>query len=113
MNHLDTFTRQRAVRVPDSYNPDAEIYDWGNPVEITVEGYFEQDSSTEQLDPVRQQVVTFATLVIPDPDVDVRRGDRIVQAGKTWTVQGYPSAPRNLFTGWRPGLFVRLKEGTG
>jgi len=113
MNYLDTFTRQRARRVPDPYNPDSEVYDWADPVEVSVDGYFEAGSSSEQSDPVRNQVLSFSTLVIEDPDADVRRGDRIVQGEKTWTVQGFPTAPRNPFTGWRPGLFVRLKEGTG
>lgn len=114
MNHLEPFTRQRARRVPDPYNPDAEVFDWSNPTEATVHGYLEAGTSSEQSDPVRSHLVGYATLVLPDqPDADVRRGDRIVQGEKTWTVQGFPNAPRNPFTGWCPGLFVRLKEGIG
>ena len=113
MQFLDAFTRQRATRTPDPYNPDETIEDWSNPDEIPLEGYFEMDSSTEQIDPVNRRVITLRTLVLDGPDADVRRGDRIVQGEKTWTVQGFPDAPRNPFTGWRPGLFVRLMEGTG
>lgn len=111
--HLDGFTRQRAARISDPYNPDAEVYDWTNPDELALEGYFEPNSSTEQLDPVRNQVVTVYLLVLWDPDADVRRGDRIVQGDKTWTVQGFPSAPKNPFTGWQPHKFVRIVEGVG
>lgn len=110
---LDPFTRQRARRVEDPYNPEASVDDWANPEEIPLEGYFELDSSTEQIDPVRRQAITLRTLFIEDPDADVRRGDRIVRGDQTWTVQGIPDAPRNPFTGWRPGLYVRLMEGIG
>lgn len=113
MNYLDTFTRQRARRVSAPDNPDAMVNDWTTPDEVPLAGYFELDSSTEQIDPVRGQVITLRTLVVPDPDADVRRGDRIVQGPRTWTVHGYPHAPKNPFTGWRPGLFIRLMEGIG
>lgn len=111
--YLDGFTRQRATRIPDPYNPDAAVDDWMNPDELALEGYFEPNSSTEQLDPVRNQAVTVYLLVVWDPHADVRRGDRIVQDDKTWTVQGFPSAPKNPFTGWQPYLYVRVIEGVG
>lgn len=111
--HLDKFTRLRPKRTPDPNNPDAQLDDWTDPERIPLEGYFEQDSSSEQVDPARVQAITTRTLFVPDPDTDIRRRDRIVQGDETWTVQGIPYAPRNLFTGWRPGLWVRLIEGTG
>lgn len=113
MKYLDAFVRQRARQVPDRDDPDATVKDWSNPVLLDLRGYFEQGSSSEQSDPLRSQAVTLQTLVIKDPDADVRRGDRITQGDHIWTVQGYPSAPRNPFTGRRPGLYVRLLEGVG
>ena len=75
MNYLESFTRLRASRVPDPYDPDATVDDWAAPIELALAGYFEAGSSTEQIDPVRAQVITISTLVIADPDADVRRGD--------------------------------------
>lgn len=111
--NLDAFTRQRPTRIPDPYNPDAQIDDWTNPAELPLEGYFEANSSTEILDPVRKRAETVYLLVIFDPHADVRRGDRIVQDDKTWTVQGFQSAPKNPFTGWQPYLYVRVTEEVG
>lgn len=113
MQFLDSFIRQRAERITDPYNPDASVDDWGSPDEEPLEGYFELQSSTEQVDAGREQAITIRTLVLNDPDADVRRGDRIVEGDKVWTVQGFPEAPRNPFTNWRPGLWVRLIEGVG
>lgn len=113
MKYVDQFTRQRARLVPAPDDPDATVKDWTAPISLPLVGYFEQGSSTEQADPVRSQALTIQTLVIPDPDADVQRGDRIKQGDRIWTVQGYPYAPRNPFTGRRPGLFVRLLEGVG
>lgn len=113
MKYLQQFDRQRARRVPDPYDPDATVEDWTDPIVLPLAGYFDASSSTEQTDPVRDLVLTTRTLVVPDPDADVRRGDRIVQGEKTWTVEGFPDAPTNPFTGWRPGLFIRLREGVG
>lgn len=111
--NLDPFTRLRPHRVPDPYNPDALLDDWDNADEIDLEGYFEPNSSTEQLDPVRNKVVTVYLLVLWDPDADVRRGDRIVQGDQTWRVHGFPPAPKNPFTGWQPYKYVRIVEEVG
>lgn len=111
--YLDSFTRQRAGRKPAPNNPDREVDDWSIPDELPIEGYWEMGSSDEQVDATRKQALTTRTLVIFNPDIDVRRGDRIKQGEKVWTVQGFPDAPRNPFTGRRPGLWVRLLEGVG
>lgn len=113
MEHLEPFARLRAKRIADSYNPDAEVDDWNDPDEVALEGYFDMQSSTEQVDAAREQAITLRTLVLNNPEADVRRGDRIKQGDKVWTVQGFPDPPRNPFTNWRPGLWVRLIEGVG
>lgn len=113
MAHFDTFTRQRAPRVPDPYNPDATVEDWDNPVEISLEGFFDASFGTEQTDALRSQAVTFKVLALTNTQADVSRGDRIKQGEKVWTVEGFPDAPRNPFTGKRPYLYLRLKEAVG
>lgn len=113
MPDLDGFIRQRAVRVVDPYNPQTTVDSWTDPDELALEGYFEPNSSTEQLDPVRNKVVTVYLLVLWDPDADVRRGDRIVQDDHVWRVHGVPAVPKNPFTGWQPYKYVRVVEEVG
>lgn len=112
--HVEPFTRQRAVQIPDRYNPDATVDDWTDPSEILLRGSWDSTGSSVGSDPVREQTTTSKRLVIFDPDADVRNGDRIVDAaGHVYTVTGRPSRDQNPFTGWRPTLVVDLEEGTG
>lgn len=111
--HTTTFVRQRAGLTVDPYDPDSAVEDWNNPVEITLEGYFASQNSTEQTDEVREQVSTTKQLVIDDPSADVKRGDRIKLDDRVWTVTGFPEDDQNPFTGWRPTLVVSLAEWRG
>lgn len=108
------FIRQRATLEEDPYDPDAPgVPNWSSPAEITVSGYFASQSSTEQADPVRSQLITTKQLVLDDPEVDVVRGDRIRQGPKVWVVNGFPEADTNPFTGWQPTLVCNLEEVVG
>lgn len=112
--HVSEFMRERATLVVDPYNPDAPgVPSWDNPDTLTVYGYLVSQSSTEQSDPVRSQLVTTKQLVLDDPTVDVRRGDRIRQGANLWTVMGIPEADVNPFTGWQPTRVCNLEEVTG
>jgi len=108
------FVRQRAVLVVDPYDPDAAgVPSWDTPDELTVWGYLASQSSTEQADPVRAQIITTKQLILDDPDADVERGDRIRQGVKVWTVTGFPEADINPFTGWQPTRVCNLEEVQG
>lgn len=114
--HKTEFVRLRARRIEDPYDPDSAVDDWSSPVEVVLYGFFSssgQSGAGEMSGEVREQVETSKTLVIDDPAADVRRGDRIRQGDKVWTVEGFPSDDMNPFTGWQPTLVVRLKERVG
>lgn len=108
-----TVVRQRAGRIADPYDPDSFVDDWESPDEIEVSGYFASQSSTEQADPVRDQVVTTKAFVIADPGADVDRGDRIKLGARVWTVEGFAEMDINPFTGWQPTRVCNLKEARG
>lgn len=111
---ITEFVRQRAVLVADPYNPDAEgVPDWSAPDEITVAGFFASQTSAEQTDVVRAQLITTKQLVLDDPDADVQRGDRIKLGSRVWTVTGIPEADVNPFTGWQPTRVCNLEEVSG
>lgn len=108
------FVRERARLVGDPYDPDAPgVPDWSDPDRLPVDAYFASQSSTEQSDPVRAQLVTTKQLVFDDPHVDVRRGDRIRLGSSVWVVTGFPEADVNPFTGWQPTLVCNLEEVVG
>lgn len=111
--HTTEFIRQRAARHEDPYDPESVVEDWGNPDEAPITGFFASRSSVEQPGEVREQAVTIKQLVIDDPKADIRRGDRIKQGEKLWTVEGVPDNDQNPFTGWQPTLVASLKEWVG
>ena len=112
--HLESFTRLRAVQVPDRYDPDATVDDWTNPSELPLHGSWDSTGSVVGADAVREQTTTSKRLVIFDPDADVLNGDRVRDAaGAVYTVTGRPARDQNPFTGWRPTLVIDLEEGTG
>ena len=115
MGHLEQFVRLRAGLIPDPYDPDSVIAeDWANLDRLTFRAYISSGASTESAADRREQVVSRSVLVVPDPAIDIRRGDRIEDdAGRVWTVQGFPARDQNPFTGWRPTLVVALEEVRG
>ena len=64
-------------------------------------------------DGAREQVVTDAALTVADPNVDIKRGDRIKDGSHVYTVNVVPSVDANPFTGWQPTLEVGLQEVEG
>lgn len=111
--YVTEFTRQRAALTPDPYNPDRMVEDWSIPSEITVSGYFSSQSSSENPGEVREQASTLKQLIIDDPDADVKRGDRIKQGDRIWTVEGFPEQDINPWTGWQPTLVANVREVVG
>ncbi len=112
-SHTREFVRQRAARIVDPYDPDSSVDDWGDPDKIEISGYLDSQSSVEQVDASRAQVVSLTQLIVDDPGADVQRGDRIVKGGRVWVVTGFPSDDVNPFTGWQPTLVCNLEEVQG
>ncbi|WP_194385363.1 hypothetical protein [Microbacterium luteum] len=113
--HLEPFTRLRAQRKPDRYNPERTVEDWSQPpVELSLSGAWSSGGSTAGTDAVREQRTTTKQIVIFDPEADVVAGDRVRAAdGTVHTVTGRPERDQNPFTGWRPTLVLNVEEVTG
>ena len=111
------FTRLRAKRKANPYNPAQNEPDWSVPPdELAIMGALSSSSSTRAPDTLDTQTASTAYLTIPDPTVDVKIGDRIradPDDGRLWEVDGFPSKDANAFTGWQPTLECRLTERKG
>lgn len=111
------FVRLRAKRKVNPYNPAQHEPDWSVPPdELVIMGVLSSSSSTRTPDTLDTQTESTAYLTIPDPDVDIRTGDRIradPDDGRLWEVGGFPSKDANAFTGWCPTLECRLTERKG
>lgn len=67
------------------------------------------EEETYESDQVRSDVILYAP-----PGSDVRSSDTVtVPDGTEWAVWGIPAEYASPFTGWRPGLQVRLRRYTG
>ena len=114
-DYLDGFTVLRAREVVDPYDPESVLgEDWTNPETFTVEGYLDSRGSSVDAGEVREQLSVRRTLVLFDPAVDIRVGDRVQDvAGTLFTVANVPERDRNPFTGWQPTLVVELEAFRG
>lgn len=64
---------------------------------------------TFESDIIRGDIVLYAP-----PDADIRSSDTVtVPDGTMWSVWGYPVRYDSPFTGWAPGMQVRLRRHTG
>ena len=111
-----TYTRLRAARKPDPYNPKHTVEDWNNPERLTINGFLASSASQRSPDGSREETSSSAVLTIPDPNADIRIGDRIENTpydGRRWEVTGIPSNDVNPWTGWQPTLEVQLQEWKG
>lgn len=115
MPHRQAYTRMRRRTIPDPYDPEHLVPGgWDQADTMTVHGTLASKASIEQPDPVRDEAISTAELILDDPDADVQRGDRVkADDGRVWDVQGYPHADRNPFTGWQPTLVCDLQEVIG
>lgn len=110
------YTRLRATRKPDPYNPKRTVEDWTNPDRLTVRGFMASSSSRRTPDGSREETASAAVLTIPDPTADIQIGDRIERQpydGRRWEVTGFPSNDVNPWTGWQPTLEIQLEEWKG
>lgn len=115
LRYTEQFTRQRRKQVVDPYDPDSStLGDWADTDDLQVNGVLASLTSAEQVDAVRSEVLSTAQFVSDSPDLDVRRGDRLLASdGRKWNVVGYPTRDVNAFTGWQPTLVAELQEVVG
>lgn len=110
------FTRLRAGIKPSPYNPQHTLEDWDNPSRMEFMGFLASTSSVVSPDANREETTSTAILTVPDPLVDIKKGDRILQADepdRQWEVTGVPSRDQHPFTGWRPTCEISLTEWKG
>lgn len=96
----------RAVTGRDSFGND--IY---TDTVTTVQGAFDPGGSTEAVQG-QDLVITQPTVYLP-AGTQVAAVDAVQVAGLMFEVDGSPNAPQNPFTGWQPGVVVKLRGVTG
>ena len=111
--HGETVTRLRGVAAEDPYSDEETDLDWDDPDELSIPNCgFDPGGSTETVTVDRTPIVTQPTVYAPS-GVDVTALDRLVVRSRTWQVDGDPAEWRNPFTGWEPGMLIRLKAVDG
>lgn len=97
----------------DKYADETVFDDWENSTSRTVAGVAVADGGTSEPSEVaRNEVDSDFDLFFPAGDT-VTAQDRIVVRGLTCDVVGRPFDWRNPFTGWTPGLVVKVKIREG
>lgn len=110
------FTRLRAKRKPSPYNPDRSIEDWDDPDRLDFTGFIATISSGMTPNQNREETTSTSVITVPDPLIDIRKGDRIIQNDDTerkWEVTGIPGRDTHPWTGWRPTCEINVTEWKG
>ena len=111
--HGETATRLRAFRTLDPYSGEESEPDWDAAYELDIPGVgFNPGSSNEPTEVGRNAVITQPEVYAPT-DADILAGDRLRIRGLVFDVEGDPADWRSPFTGWAPGLVVKLKRVEG
>lgn len=113
MDYPTGLRRLRPKQVQDPMNPRRTVESWDETDELVLAGFLDSETSSEVTGASREELIHTVTLYLDDVTVDVRRGDLITDGTHKWLVQGFPAAPMNPFTGWRPYLEITLKEVVG
>jgi hypothetical protein len=91
--------------------PDALGNDTWTTTDVVTSGAFNPGSSAELVQ--GQDLLTQQPTVYLPPDVDLTAVDAVVVYGEQFEVDGAPKRWVNPFTGWNPGVEVKLKRVTG
>jgi hypothetical protein len=92
---------------PDSFGND--VFD--AVPQVTVTGAFNPGTSVELVQ--GEDILTTQPTVMLPPGTQVAAIDAVQVDGLVYEVDGSPNAPVNPFTGWQPGVVVKLKRVTG
>jgi hypothetical protein len=90
---------------------DADGNDTYTTVQTVTQGAFDPGGSTELVQG-QDLVITQPTVLLP-PGTAVGPLDAVSVAGVTYEVDGSPNAYTSPFTGWQPGVVVKLRAVTG
>lgn len=98
---------KRTKGPPDSFGNDT----WVTTTVDVIAQAFDPGISSEQVQ--GQDVLTTQPKVFLPPGTDVSYLDAVIINGEQSEVDGSPSQPISPFTGWQPGVIVKLKRVTG
>lgn len=115
MPSLSRLRRLRHRRATDPMNP-MQTVESDETDELLFSGFIASSTGSESEDGNRASTSTTATLTVPDPGIDIIRGDVIVMESdekRRWKVVGFPLTEGNPFTGWNPTLEASLEEVVG
>lgn len=111
--HGETVTRQRAAEEIDPYSLEYAEQDWEATYDLDIPGCaFNPGGSSEPLEVGRESVITRPEVYAPAGS-DILAGDKLVVRGEVYEVEGQPASWVSPFTGWAPGLVVRLVKVDG
>jgi hypothetical protein len=110
--HGETVTIQTASTTTDPYSGDAEL-SWDNPTELDVSGCAVADGGSTEPDLDARNAVESDFDVIMPVGSPVTAQSRLVVRGLTCEVVGRPFSWRSPFTGWEPGVVVKVKIREG
>ena len=109
--HAESVTVQTPGTVTDPYSGEA-VTDWTTPTERDESCAVAPGGSTEPLIEARNAIDSDFDLIF-GYDPGITAADRVVVRGLTCEVDGHPFAFRSPFTGWEPGVLVRVKVREG
>lgn len=90
----------------------AVTYTWPGPGVAVSPCGFDPGTSVESAVPYRTTVNTQPTVYMP-AGTSVKATDRVIVRGVTFDVDGDPGVYVNPFTGWAPGVEVKLTRSEG
>lgn len=112
LRFLSTYEVRRPVVIID-VERETESLDYANADTHTVDGFLHEieDSITATDGHIRQE--EKRAVMTCYPDVDILKGDLIVDGGNVWLADETPNAERSPFTGWQPTVEVRCVAWQG
>lgn len=109
----ETVTRLRATGSTTDPYSNEPVTNWAAPESLSLPGCAVADGgSVEPVEDARNAVLSDFDVIAP-PGSDVLPTDRLIVRGLTCDVIGRPFDWRSPFTGWRPGMVVRVKVVEG
>jgi hypothetical protein len=116
MNPLNgvTITRLQPGTTLDPYSL-REVADWGQTTRTTIEGciiapFGQGTGETQTLD--RERTTQTLNVLLP-PGTEINRQDRVEIGGDQFTIVGIPYRIIHPFTGWEPGIQLRIEREYG
>ena len=110
--YAEQVTVQTATAILDPYSGETTGLDWSTPTERVELCGVADGGSTEPVEVARNAVDSDFDLIF-DHDPGITAADRVVVRGLTCEVAGRPFMWHSPFTGWEPGMVVRVKVREG